>query len=227
MKKMSDKRKRQEGRGTGTEKDYKPYIQAREVNSMGTCSNPIDWKTGRTVQLLSQGEDALWHILRWNDDVVDIREQYPLDLKRTFKIAGEYGIQHPGMNPMTTDFLVTMRSGLMIAYSLKPSKDVLEDKRIVEKLFMEKTYWVTQGVEFKLIFKTDINMILYNNIRLVVQYYRAEKVHDDASVIKHLIATKMIPVDMESTPLKIRFLKQEYEKEIALWRQQNSRLATF
>ena len=138
MKKMSDKRKRQEGRGTGTEKDYKPYIQAREVNSLGTCSNPIDWKTGRTVQLLSQGEDALWHILRWNDDIIDIREQYPLDLKRTFKIAGEYGIQHPGTNPMTTDFLVTMRNGQMIAYSLKPSKAVLEDKRTVEKLFMKR-----------------------------------------------------------------------------------------
>lgn len=227
MKKMSDKRKRQEGRGTGTEKDYKPYIQAREVNSIGTCSNQIDWKTGRTVQLLSQGEDALWHILRWNDDIIDIREQYPLDLKRTFKIAGEFGIQHPGKNPMTTDFLVTMRNGQMIAYSLKPSTDVLEDQRTVEKLFMEKTYWVTQGVEFKLIFKTDINTILCNNIRLVVPYYKAEKVHDDASVIKHLIAAKRIPIDMESAPLKIRFLKQEYEKEIALWRQQNSRLAIF
>lgn len=45
MKQISDQRKRQEGRGTGTEKDYKPYIQAREVNSLGTCSNPIDWKT--------------------------------------------------------------------------------------------------------------------------------------------------------------------------------------
>ena len=115
----------------------------------------------------------------------------------------------------------------MIAYSLKPSTDVLEDQRTVEKLFMEKTYWVTQGVEFKLIFKTDINTILCNNIRLVVPYYKAEKVHDDASVIKHLIATKRIPIDMKSAPLKIRFLKQEYEKEIALWRQQNSRLAIF
>lgn len=116
MKQISDQRKRQEGRGTGTEKDYKPYIQAREVNSLGTCSNPIDWKTGRTVELLSQGESALWHILRWDDDVVDIREQYPLDLKQTFKISGKLGIQHPGKNPMTTDLLATMRDGRLIAY---------------------------------------------------------------------------------------------------------------
>lgn len=95
MGKISEQRKRQEGRGTGTKKDYKPYIQAREINSLGTCSNPIDWKTGRTIELLSQGESALWHILRWNDDVIDIREQYPLDLKQPLKFQGNLAFSIP------------------------------------------------------------------------------------------------------------------------------------
>ena len=38
--------KLEEGRGKGHGRDYKPWIETREVSSSGTCSNPIDWKTG-------------------------------------------------------------------------------------------------------------------------------------------------------------------------------------
>ena len=53
-----------EGRGKGSGASYLPWIQTREISSVGTCSNPKDWKTGRTVELLSQGEAYYWHILR-------------------------------------------------------------------------------------------------------------------------------------------------------------------
>ena len=56
MRRKSDKAKRKEKYGIGHGADYKPYIRTSEFNSLGTCSNPIDWKTGRTVHLLSQGE---------------------------------------------------------------------------------------------------------------------------------------------------------------------------
>lgn len=48
------------GRGTGEGKDYKPWLENREVNSMGTASEVIDYKTGRQVHLLSQGE-VYWY----------------------------------------------------------------------------------------------------------------------------------------------------------------------
>lgn len=227
MRRISEKGKQKEKRGTGTGESYKPYIQTREFNSLGTCSNPIDWKTGRSVHLLSQGEDMLWHILRWNDDIADIREQYPLELKRTFEIASQYGLSHPGTDPMTSDFLVTRNDKQLEVYSLKASRDVLESERNVERLFIEKTYWVTQGIPFKLVFKADLNKMLYNNIRLVVPYYNVGNIHDDASVIKHLIATRRLRVDMESKALNIRNLRLKYEKEIDLWKQRNSNQAIY
>lgn len=70
MRRMSQKGKERERRGTGAGANYKPWIQTGEFGSKGTVSNPIDWKTGRQVQLLSQGEVIAWYLLRWDDDII-------------------------------------------------------------------------------------------------------------------------------------------------------------
>lgn len=222
---ISEERKIKEGRGKGTGANYVPYVQSRDFNSLGYCSNPIDWKTGRSMEMLSIGEEATWRILRWQDDVKDIREQYPLDKAETIKIADKYGIKHPrdryGLITMTTDLLVTKSSGEYEAYSVKDSRNILENRRAVEKLFIEKVYWVSKGIPYKLVFKTDIDAQLYRNICLVVPYYKSESVHDDASVLKHLIATKQIIVDMSAPIPSMRIMVPKYKKEIDLWRQQH------
>lgn len=101
--------KRKRKMGTGEGKDYIPYITTSEFNSRGTTSVIKDWKTGRGVHCLSQGETLWYYILRWDDNNVDIREQYPLDVDKTVAIAEEMGIQYPRNKAqvMTTDFLVT------------------------------------------------------------------------------------------------------------------------
>ena len=95
MGRITTARKLKEGRGTGTGADYKPWIQAREIGSVGTESVFNDWKHGRPIQCLSQGEMKTYHALRWRDDVLDIREQFPLDLKLTLAIAHRLGLPHP------------------------------------------------------------------------------------------------------------------------------------
>ena len=44
---ISEKGKQKEKRGLGVGPDYKPYIKVREFNSLGTCSNYVDWKNQR------------------------------------------------------------------------------------------------------------------------------------------------------------------------------------
>ena len=129
------------------------------------------------------------------------------------------GIRHPSKT-MTTDLLVTMGK-TDVAYSVKSSrKDVdytlsetAEEEKLVkraaEKLAIEKMYWQERGVEWKLVFKEDLNTDYINNIRRVVAYYNEVSVHDDASRIKHLIATKAITVDM-SKPIDYQKLIQQY-----------------
>ena len=50
----SNASKIEEGRGKGSGASYKPWIQTREVSSCATCSNPKDWKTGRTATNIIQ-----------------------------------------------------------------------------------------------------------------------------------------------------------------------------
>ena len=74
----STKTKKNRHMGEGVEKDYLPYITTSEFNSLGTTSVIVDWKTGRGVHCLSQAEAYWYYVLRWDDNNVDIREQYPL-----------------------------------------------------------------------------------------------------------------------------------------------------
>ena len=223
MKRITEKGKQREGRGQGRGAGYKPYIQGREFNSQGTCSTPVDWKTGRTVELLSQAEKAVWYVLRWDDQVEDILEQYPLDLDKTVALADKYEIRHPKdrSTRMTTDFLVIFKNGSRTAVSVKSSEADLKKERTIEKLYLEKKYWEEEGAGFSLVFKSNVNMIAVNNIRLVTEFYNADAVFDESSALKHLIARKIIPVDMENEPLNFRKLLAKYKEEVRKWMRMN------
>ncbi|AQT84734.1 Transposon Tn7 transposition protein TnsA [Paenibacillus larvae subsp. larvae] len=80
--------------------------------------------------------------MEWSEEVIDIREQFPLlPLEKTMFIAEKLGIRHP-IDPktkhpivMTTDMLLTVRKGedvSFIAHSIKPVNKL--NKRILEKL---------------------------------------------------------------------------------------------
>lgn len=133
--------------GEGTGKDYRPYITTSEFNSQGTTSVIRDWKTDRGVHCLSQGEMLWYYILRWDDENIDIREQYPLDYGETVRIAEKMGFTPP-KDRMTTDLLVTRSDGSYIAYSVKPDRDLGE--RQLQLLCVEKQYWIEHGVPYKL-----------------------------------------------------------------------------
>ena len=185
------------GQGVGV--DYRPYITTSEFNSRGTTSVIKDWKTGRAVHCLSQGEMYWYYILRWDDTNVDIREQYPLDYKKTVNIANEMGVASP-RKIMTTDMLATKKDGTEVAYSVKADKRL--SKRQMQLLCIEKQYWLNQGIEYQLVFKSEMNTILASNIRLVTEFYDATLVFDVISAIKHKIAIKEIEFDMESKPIE-------------------------
>lgn len=61
---LSDHTKELRKMGQGEGANYKPYITTSEFNSLGTTSVIRDWKTGRDVHCMSQGEMLLYYILR-------------------------------------------------------------------------------------------------------------------------------------------------------------------
>lgn len=212
MRKISEKTKIKEHRGEGTGANYKPWIYINELNSQGTSTAVVDYKHGRTIQLLSQGEVYYYYLLRWQDDVIDIREQYPLDLNLTIKISNDLGFKHPKDNSthMTTDLLVTKKDGTLEAYSIKSNKKILDEPRTLEKLYIEKLYWEAKHVPFHLKYKSEINRTLIQNIIDVTSCYDIEKVHDIFGAARYKIAHKDIIVDMETAPLDYNDIIHRY-----------------
>ena len=48
---------------------------------------------------------------------------------------------------MSTDFFVTKRDGSKIAYSVKNDRKL--NRRTLELLTVEKTYWMTQNIQYR------------------------------------------------------------------------------
>ena len=192
---IATKRKRHRGEGHGA--DYNPWIHTNEVKGhLGTHHNPIDWKTGRTMHFLSDGEYWLYLILRFQDEVIDIREQYPLPVISTAYIAAQKGLRHPkgkeGLIPLTTDLLVDYADGHQEAYSVKYSEDdLLEHPKQIENLWIQMAYWkgLSPQVAFNQVFTNiNINRTYAENIARIVQYWHRDTVSDKVSLYMFMLA---------------------------------------
>lgn len=219
---VSEKTKRKQGRGKGHGSEYLPYIRANEVvGHKGTNAVVTDWITKRQVHLLSMGELYQYYLLRWNDDVIDVREQYPLPLEATIAIAESIGEQHPRKGskliPLTTDFLVDYHAGKQKAVSVKVSKEDLQKHRSqMKNVLIEAMYWESIGVPFRLVYKNEMNKTLSLNIQRVVYFWDLAAVKEKVSLFKHLVAHKYIDIDMETdiiTNLMFRKLADLYIPE--------------
>ena len=217
MKRKSEETKDRLGMGTGEGAGYKPRIEGREFNANSTTVMLRDWETKRPVELLSQGEAMYWHILRFRDDVVEVREQVKLPLEKTVSLAHELGIKHPRneKTAMTTDFHIICEDGHEEAVCFKPSRRVFEKARAVESVTLEKEYWTREGADFSIAYKTDINVILAENIRMCSYYYDEDTIFDPYSAIKHLIIRKKVRVPMDKEELDFANLIKKHYGQIA------------
>jgi hypothetical protein len=168
-----------EGRGSGVGKEYLPWIRIQDVASTGRVTRVKGIKTDRQHELLSDMERNYFYFLEFSDEVVDIREQYPLlPLEDTLAIAMELGITHP-KDPktnepvvMTTDFLVTVEHNgeyFEAARTIK-SKDDLLNRRINEKFEIERIYWARKEIDWGIVTDEQIDKTIAHNISFIQGY---------------------------------------------------------
>src|SRR5690606_37259439 len=105
-----------EGRGAGDGASYRPWLTVYDLPSRGRSHRVFGIKTRRVHHLLSDGEWKSFLRFEFDDTVLDIREQFPLDRRQTMRAARELGYQHPITTDgtpyvMTIDFLLTRRLG--------------------------------------------------------------------------------------------------------------------
>ncbi|WP_346871235.1 TnsA endonuclease N-terminal domain-containing protein [Clostridium sp. UBA5119] len=168
-----------EGYGTGIGCEYKPWIKIQDVPSLGRVTRVKGMKTNRQHELLSDMERNYFYILEYSDNVVDIREQYPLlPIEDTITIANELGIKHPS-NPetgeyivMTTDFLITIstENGLKEVVRTIKSKDDLLDERIIEKFEIERVFWEKRDIDWGIVTEDEIDKTIAHNISFIQGY---------------------------------------------------------
>ncbi|WP_067515884.1 TnsA endonuclease N-terminal domain-containing protein [Endozoicomonas ascidiicola] len=167
--------------GLGEGDDYKPWLRVQDVPSIGLASKIQGMKANREHHTLSKLETEFFFLAEFSDVVIDIREQFPLlPLDLTVKISKTISVSHPvvpgtdTMHLMTTDFLLTCfdnEKQWHIAVSVKSEKD-LRDKRVLEKLEIERLWWELLGVEFVLFCGTSETSIQSKNIAWVTDPIR-------------------------------------------------------
>ena len=184
--KLTDEKNRKliaEGRGQGEGAAYQPWLQIGNFSSTGRGSRIRDHRTGRIHHLFSELETRYYYILAWSENVLDIREQFPLlPLSETEEIAAALGYKHPRApagacdEVMTTDFLLTVRgtdddpAPHLEARYVKYEKD-MANKRTCEKLEIERAFWTARGVPFKAVTEKSIDLVKAKNIEKVLGYY--------------------------------------------------------
>lgn len=168
-KRILDKRIK-EGRGQGEGMEYLPWLTIHDFPSRGYAVRMKGRTIPREYHLMSRLERDYFICLDWSENVVDIREQYPLRLSDTLFIAEDAGITHP-VDPashfpvvMTTDFLITTKDNSFLARTVKPSSD-LQKPRVMEKFEIERRYWKSKGIDWKIITEKQINSRKAANIR--------------------------------------------------------------
>lgn len=228
-KSKSDKWKKKRGKGTG--KDYVPWLTPLDVPSIGKSTFLKGWKVGRTHDLLSSLECKYCLLLNWADNVIDIREQYPLlDVDDAISIAEEAGIEYPysthDKTPyvLSTDFLITVIEDgkkTEVARTCKYVED-LDDPRIIEKFEIERRYYAKRGIDWGIVTEGEIpemlitNLeMLYPNVELPTIGKNQTQIDDYCSVIIHRISTK---------DMSLNELCSELDKELFLNKGDTKRL---
>lgn len=187
-------KKVKEERGEGRFENYKPWLKIQDVATEGLATRIKGTKAGRSHHLLSTLELNYFYILDWSEDIIDIREQYPLDLPETIALAKEVNIPHPPRsepnNPsvITTDFLITIRQPIgtkEIARTIKPS-EFLTNSRVLEKFEIERLYWQERKIDWGIVTELDINKTLVKNLIWLYRYL-------DQNSLPSTITTILVP----------------------------------
>ena len=174
-----------QGRGSGRNEAYKPWLTVRDVPSEGRSHRIFGHKSQRTHHFLSDLELAVFLLLEWQTDIVEIREQFPLQREITLELAKKSGIAHPEVagviQYMSSDFLVNSLDREMPKFALQAKyAEDLTVPRTIEKLELERRYWEQKGVPWFLVTEKDIPKVVFKNINWL---YPAQRIGSDVELL--------------------------------------------
>lgn len=199
-----------EGRGTGDGANYKPWLTVYDLPSRGRSHRIYGIKTGRVHHLLSDGEWKSFLRFEFDDSVLDIREQFPLDRRQTMRVARDLGYAHPITTDgtpyvMTIDFLLTRRVDhqlVLEALSFKYNPVALK-ARDLELHAIAAECVRRNGVTLKLIDETSFEPNFLRNYDSIRGYFDISALHGYDPIASRRIAEALVTEVKAAKPLSL------------------------
>lgn len=223
-----------EGRGSGEGKDYKPWLITQDYPSMGIATRVMGCKTNRMHHFFSNVQLQYFYLLEWDNNVSDIRENYPLlDLR---DVVGESDLRldkfvdKESKTPFifTTTFLITLKNAdnnqSYAARSIKYASE-LSKKLTLEKLEIERRYWKAKGIDWAIVTNKEINNVKAKNIEwLHSSMLKDESIYSNKDEYLELGSSLLYRL-MQNRELSINKVVLSFEEDYGL--QKGNGLALF
>lgn len=184
------------GFGQGVGASYVPWLRVQDVPSQGHSRKVQGIKVDRLHHLLSNLEYGYFLVCEFSEDVVDIREQYPLLPRGSAQaLASAMGLKYPKYPKtsvpyvMTTDFLLTVKkpdgSSGIVARTVKYERDLVGEGavRTREKLEIEKEFWNAQGVDWTIVTEAGFTVELVQNLGLLRKFAQIPRALTQPTVV--------------------------------------------
>ncbi|WP_051556553.1 heteromeric transposase endonuclease subunit TnsA [Alkalihalobacterium bogoriense] len=176
------KRLIKEGYGQGEGVNYKPFIDVFRVSTKGRATRVKGWKSQRVHHFLSDSETRYFYLLEFDDEVIDIREHYPLiqDMDKVMpnldeQLKKRLFNQRTG-EPLilTTTFLVTKKDHTdSVSHFARSIKDYrqLENAQVIERFEIQRRYWSEKGIDYGIVTNKEIPKVFAKNIEYIHSSY--------------------------------------------------------
>ena len=175
------KRFLKEGRGQGEGATYKSWLQVQDISSQGRSTRTYSYKSQRVIHLLSDLQLYYWYLLEFDEQVIDVREQYPLLNFQELNIQMDKELEKKLFNVKTNvphvftiSFMVKRLHANKKPYHearmIKMSSE-LEKKATIERLELLRRYFKERNIDFGIVTEKEINKKLARNIGWVLTAY--------------------------------------------------------
>lgn len=166
-----------EERGQGEKGSYIPWTKTHEFSSKGRATRILGIKTQRIHHLHSDNQLRAFHMFEWSENIIDIREGFPLldvmdviDDKENLRFDKFRDKESGEQLVLTTSFLLTIRDvdgkERYLARAIKDSSE-LTRKITFEKLEIENRYWKAREIDWKVITDKQFSRQFIKNIEWV------------------------------------------------------------
>ena len=178
-----------ERRGTGEYQDYKPWLTVYDAPSDGRVHRVFGYKSKRTHHLLSDLELSMFYLLEWRQDVLQVKEQFPLEREITLELAKSAGIKHPNVRSvdqyLSSDFLIETTSRDLPYFALQAKYvSTFEEQRKIEILELEKRFWNEKQIPWQIVTEQEIPKVVKANVEWIYPLQGEHEAAQDSAIEK-------------------------------------------